>query len=181
MTTTSTVTMRETLTLSREDMLSAWLVYNEAFAELETLSATRHLFNWPEFEWCAKDHRILKYMPTNADRRVVGIGALTNYLDAWPTISAPFFKRHWPQLYEEHRIWYVGFVAAAKRSGVFPDFLRAMTNGRKNDLFIMDFCAYNELERHMPEVSKAVLLRNNPHVQMHRFDQQSWWAVAFHA
>lgn len=174
------VTVRTAATLDLVQITQAWLVYNDAFRDLASVAATRHLLTWDEFVAVMQDGRVMKFCATENEKvQLVGLATLTNELQAWPTISPPFFARYWPSLYAQRRIWYVGFVGVQPQRHAFAQLLEAMIAERTNDLFVMDFCAYNEQQRHLPEASLSILRRINDTVQMRRFDQQSWWAVGW--
>jgi hypothetical protein len=174
---TDEVTVRVTTQLDFVQTAAAWLVYNDSFRQIAKQAATRHLLTWDEFDSVMRDPRVLKYCATEHERgQLIGLGTLTNVLEAWPTISPPFFEACWPEFYRHNRIWYVGFIGVLPQYHAFGPFLAAMTEGRKADKFVMDFCAYNE-NRGLPQGSHAWLRRQDPAAQMHNFEQQSWWMV----
>lgn len=161
-----------TLTITEYDELDdkvgaeAWTVYEETFAEINELAAQRHLMNIGEFYDVAHDKRVRKFIATNVTG-IVGISTITNDLRAWPLISPPYFRKHWPEHYEREAIWYIGVVGVHPRvfgSHVFSALIEAMSPlvFESDGLAVMDFCGHNEDVRAMPHVTKLLLKRIHP-------------------
>jgi hypothetical protein len=160
----------------------AWKLYLQVFEPLAPLAVNRHVMTEQEFFDCAEDRRIGKYLALNTDAEVIGVGVQTNRLHAWPLISPEYFEAHWPDLYREGKIWYVGFVGVRDGApGVFPRLLDAMSAPARDvrGMTFMDFCSYNENALNLPAVSERILRRIHPSMSLTCVDRQGFWGADF--
>lgn len=170
-------------TLGIKDSYRAWDMYVATFAGIDELAIQRHLMTFDEFEQAVMDERIDKYV-ARADGEIVGLGMQTNDLEAWSLVSPRVFARRWPDLYEAHRIWYVGFVGVApgwQGSTLFRDLIVAMAEPavKADGMSVMDFCAHNVDERQLPRASQALLRRVYPDARGALLDRQEFWGFRF--
>ncbi|WP_436530021.1 hypothetical protein [Actinoplanes sp. HUAS TT8] len=162
----------------------AWGFYRDTFAELAVLAVNRHVLHQHEFDELMGDARAEKYVALDPDGDVVGLAAMTTELSAVSLISPEYFEHHWPELYAQHRIFYVLFVGAARGSrgaGVFVELLRALYQpiGAVNGKVFVDICTYNEDRHQMPRLIGVILSRVSGKAVPTRLDAQSFWLYEF--
>lgn len=171
------------MSFNTDDYRDAWVLYVEAFREINALAIQRHLMREEEFSDCCNDLAIEKHVVRTDAGRMVGLGMLTNRLDSWPLVSPAAFELRWPVLYRARKIWYVGFVATAPdhRSGdAFRMILEQMTDGRRDGtMFVMDFCAYNEDQNHIVRGVTRTLERSGMTPAARLLDTQRFWGITF--
>lgn len=177
------VTVEPLLVLDDETVREeCYEMYAEVFAEVNALAAQRHLLTHTEFSDVAWDSRITKLLARDREERLVGVACVTNVLEAWPLLSAPFYARHFPDHYARNAIWYVGFVGVRPRKPhVFRDLvadLYAIVSSN-DGLVGMDFCTFNEESRNLPNATRAILTRWNEQTEMLRMDTQTTWVYRF--
>ncbi|MEU8239844.1 hypothetical protein AB0C07_16495 [Actinoplanes missouriensis] len=162
----------------------AWDFYQDTFADLAVLAVNRHLMYRGEFDALMADKRADKYVAVDADGGIVGMGVMTNELDAVSLISADYFEYHWPDLFEQRRLFYVVFVGAkagARGTGVFISLLRSMYGaiGAVDGKVFVDICAFNEERNSLPRMISMILGRVAGRAQPTRLDSQSFWMYEF--
>lgn len=161
-----------------------WQMYYSTFAEINESAAQRHMMTWEEFADTAVDRRIEKYVVTAGpgDGTPIGLGVQTTDLDAWPLISPEYFRHRWPKLYDENKIWYVGFVGVTgHHPGVFADLIVRMSapTVAAGGVSVMDYCTTN-VERGLPRAAHRILERgHDQQVITGRIDAQEFWAYDF--
>jgi hypothetical protein len=164
---------------------AAWSLYQDAFEELNTLAAQRHLMYRSEFDEVMRDPRIDKYLALEEDGSLSGIACYTNNLDAIPLIAPQYFERHWPEHYAGRRIWYIVFVAVsphAQGREAFAQMVEQMylVAATQNGLVGLDICTYNDEVRHMSRIFRLMVGRLcNNNMRFNRIDQQSFWLYEF--
>ncbi len=141
---------------------AAWTFYRETFAEINTLAAQRHLMRHDEFTEVMTDGRITKYVLSEENDALLGLGTSTNDLSAWPLISPAYFERMYPEQYAAGKLWYIGFIGV--RDGVrggFAAMLEAMSAPQRRvaGVALMDYCAFNFGERDVHSISLRLLER----------------------
>ena len=174
------IQLRPAPTLPQVDQ--AWALYNDVFAEVNTLAAQRHLMTAEEFTTVYHDPRILKFYVHDQAGDLTGMSVLTQDLDAWPLISPPFFARRWPHHYTRKAIWYVGFVGIATHQlHGFRELVRNMYAhvSSNNGIAVMDFCTYNLTRRRLPAITLKLLAGLNPAAGMQTADTQSFVVYDF--
>lgn len=104
-----------------DQMHEAWKLYQEAFAELNTMTVQNHLMEFSEFLKYCNDHHIRKYLAYEDDA-LIGMSMMTCRLKSWPLISWQYFATHYPELFERDAVWYIGFVATDRKTSnaTFP-------------------------------------------------------------
>lgn len=156
--------------------------YTRAFTDVDTLAAQRHLMNGTEFRDVMYDPRIIKHVARTPTGNVIGHSVITNNLDAWPLISPRYFERHWPDLYREERIFYVGYVCTDEDAPhhLFRDLIADMAEPvfKVNGMAVMDFCTHN-IVRRVPQVAARILSRLNPVTTTALLDRQEFYAWRF--
>ncbi|MEU4692718.1 hypothetical protein [Actinoplanes sp. NPDC023714] len=162
----------------------AWEFYQDTFADLAVLAVNRHLMYRHEFDELMADKRADKYVAVDGDGAIVGLGVMTNELEAVSLISAEYFEYHWPDLYEQRRLFYVVFVGAkagARGTGVFISLLRAMYGaiGKVDGKVFVDICSFNEERNALPRMISMILGRVAGQAQPTRLDAQSFWMYEF--
>lgn len=162
----------------------AWEWYQDTFADLAILAVNRHLMFRDEFAELMADKRADKYVAIDADGGIVGMGVMTNQLEAVALISPDYFEYHWPDLCEQGRLFYVVFVGArpgARGAGVFVSLLRKMyeTIGAVDGKVFVDICSYNEERHALPRMISMILGRVAGRAQPTRLDAQSFWMYEF--
>lgn len=182
MTTTATPpTTIDTLTsLGLAFQASAWEMYADAFADVDTLAAQRHLMYPDEFRSVMTDIRVRKYVALRGSE-MVGMSVMTNDLAAWPLVSPRYFARRWPEHYARRAIFYIGFICAVGNGLLYRDLITAMYPPviEADGIAVMDFCAHNIDTHRMPQRTHALLRRVNPAAQSGAIDAQTFWAVRF--
>ena len=162
----------------------AWDFYSDCFNDLRVLAVNRHLMYRHEFEGVMADKRIGKYVALDDDDTVVGMGTLTNDLEAVPLISADYFRYHWPELYEQRRLYYCLFAGSAlgqRGRGVFVALQKAMYApiGEVKGNVFFDICSFNEERHQLPRMIAMILSRAAGRTQPTRLDAQSFWMYEF--
>ena len=167
-----------------ELMEQAWDFYRETFDELRYLAVNRHLLYRDEFEDLMTDKRAVKYLALHDDGGVVGLAAMTTELDAVSLISPDYFRHHWPDLYDQSRLFYVlfvGAVAGARGAGVFVGLLREMVQPilDVDGKVFVDISTFNEERHRLPRMIGVILGRVGRRTESTRIDSQSFWMYEF--
>jgi hypothetical protein len=163
---------------------AVWTLYQDAFQELNTMAAQRHLMTKSEFDEVMLDNRIDKYLALDDDGTLCGVATYTNDLDAVPLISPPYFERHWPEQYAAKKIWYIGFVAVSPHAqgreafGLLVEQMYLVASAQ-NGMVGLDICTYNEDQRRMSRVFRLMVSRLSDNMQFNRIDTQSYWLYDF--
>ncbi|MEV0897417.1 hypothetical protein [Actinoplanes sp. NPDC049802] len=168
------------------DMLEeAWDFYSNCFNDLRILAVNRHLMYRHEFDEVMADRRIAKHVALD-DEGIAGMGTLTNDLESIPLISADYFRYHWPELYEQRRLFYCLFAGSAlggRGRGVFVALQRQMCASieEADGKVFFDICSYNEERNQLPRMIALVLSRaaSCGRAQPTRLDAQSFWMYEF--
>ena len=161
----------------------AWEFYRETFDELRVLAANRHLFYRHEFDELMADKRNDKFVVQDAEG-ITGLAVMTTDLHAVPLISPDFFRHHYPQLYDQNRLFYVHFVGVrqgGRGRGVFIKLLREMYRpiAEADGRVFVDVCTYNEEVHQLPAMIQKVLHRISGNAVPTRVDSQSFWMYEF--
>lgn len=175
-----TIVVRRDLFPDDEQTAEAYKLYVELFTPINELAAQRHLMTWREFRDVMSDGRIMKYLAYADDAmpyKLVGMSVMTNDLDAWPLISPPYFRRHFPELYEARQIWYVGFVGAA-RPHVFSRLVAEMYPATSAGIVCMDFCSLRQQDG-LHDTTALMLTRLAGKTWQHRLDDQATFAYRY--
>ena len=173
--------------VTHDDFLEpAWRLYDDAFRELNALAVQRHLMYRSEFDEVMRDARVQKYLCLDDDGTLVGLSTYTNNLSAMPLIAPEYFQRRWPDLFQQHKIWYCGFVAVlpgGREKRAFADLVEAMylVAANQNGIIGLDFCGFNDERRNMSRVIRLMLNRLSGGVKAECMDQQSYWLYQFPA
>jgi hypothetical protein len=163
-----------------------WGLYQRSFEELRAAAVQRHLMTHSEFRAVMTDDRVDKFVVTDDAGRVGAMATMTNELDAVPLIAPEYFAARWPLLYDEKRVWYVGFVA------VDPDHQNAHAMagligrmcaevGRGSGVICVDICRYREAASRLSEVIERQANRFTPGVTRVELDAQLYWGYEFPA
>lgn len=159
----------------------AWEWYQTTFEEINRLAVQRHMANSEEWSEMRDDTALLKFLAFNGDE-LVGVGVMTNDLYAWGLISPQYFEYHFPNMYNEDRIWYCGFVGASDGNGeAFSQLVTEMHGVIKsnNGMVCIDYCAVNVAIRRMPERVDMMLRRLDPLTQSWKLDTHEFWLYTF--
>ena len=110
---------------------------------------------------------------------MAALATFTNQLDAMPLISPDFFAHRWPQLYEDHRIWYIGFFLVDpehRSSGIFERVIAHMWRQvvESRGIALLDIARRNE-QIGLPDGIHRVLQSLTPGMQATRLDEQTYW------
>ncbi|HET6531056.1 MAG TPA: hypothetical protein VFH03_10655 [Actinoplanes sp.] len=153
---------------------------------MRSLAVQRHLMYQSEFDEVMRDERVDKYLCYDDDGTLCGLSTYTNNLWAMPLIAPEYFERRWPELYDQRKIWYCGFVAVgstARSTRAFAELVEAMylTAANQNGIIALDFCQFNDDERHMSRVIRLMLQRLSGGVKAECMDRQAFWVYEFPA
>lgn len=165
-----------------EELEEAWQLYANAFATMNRNAVQRHLMNQIEFGEICADTRINKIRVFDDDRELVGITAVTTHLEAVTLIEPGFFAEAWPDHYALNKIWYVEFMAARRNSlHAYRNMVLTMHReiSGKGGISVMDFCDYNTVVRHLPQITDTLLGRVDPKTRGGRIDAESYYAWRF--
>ncbi|MEV4282416.1 hypothetical protein [Actinoplanes xinjiangensis] len=173
--------------LPAELLDESWDFYQDCFSDLQYLAVNRHLMYRSEFDEVMADRRIGKYVALDdEDGAVIGMGTLTNDLESIPLISAEYFRYHFPEMYEQRRLFYCLFAGSAlghRGQGVFVALQRAMYApiGDVDGKVFFDICSYNEERHQLPRMIAVILSRaaEAGRAQPTRLDAQSFWMYEF--
>ena len=166
-----------------DDVETAWRLYEEAFRGLNELAVQRHLMYRSEFEDVMADARVLKYFCYDDAGVLYGLSTCTNQLESMPLLSPEYFKRRWPTLFEQRKIYYCGFLAVercARGTVAFSELIEAMylTASSGDGMIGMDVCRHNG-DRRMAKVIETMLHRLSGGTRAECMDQQSYWMYEF--
>jgi hypothetical protein len=158
---------------------ATWRLYNRALEELRRTAVQRHVMHRDEFDHVMADERVWKYRGVTSTGEISALATFTNDLDSMPLISPDYFAHHWPQLYKEHRIWYIGFFVIDpkhRRSGIFERVIAHMWQQvvHSRGIALLDIARRNE-EVGLPDGIQRVLLSLSPGMQATRLDEQTYW------
>ncbi|MBL8929491.1 MAG: hypothetical protein JNL54_05160 [Kineosporiaceae bacterium] len=170
------------LSLAPDAIDALWPTYRDAFDDLQTQAAQRHLMTRSEFDQLMTDERVDKIVIR--DRRLDRVAALsimTNHFDAVPLVSAEYFRARWPREFEDGRVWYVGFVAippAYQGSRAIGSIIRHVVEqgGSRGGVFAVDICDHNAEVHRLPEAIARLGRAFHPGVRSTRLDAQVYWA-----
>ncbi len=175
--------MTVSLSLTGETTEELWSLYRRAFDSLRTRAAQRHIMSRAEFDEQMSDERIDKIVVRDRtyDLRPACLSLMTNQLDAVSLVSADFYRKRWPEQYQDGRVWYVSFVAVAPEyqgTGVMATLIEHVCDvgGRLGGVFALDICDYNERSFGLPAEITRVGRQFNPGVEQKRLDAQVYWA-----
>jgi hypothetical protein len=180
--------------VSADQAEAVWSLYNDSFKELRATAVQRHVLIREEFDQIMTDRRVDKYLAlrpategsTGVPAEIGALATLTNELEAMPLISPDYFRHRWPQLFEENRIWYIGFVAVHPRyrgTGLFDqvvgELYRTVLGKGPNAVAALDVCGRNE-EYHLPQAIHRILANMRlSRVRSDRMDAQAYWCYEF--
>jgi hypothetical protein len=160
---------------------SAWALYSKAFNELRTEAVQRHVMYRDEFDQLMADERVLKFRPVDdtAPGHVPALATFTNDLTAVPLISPHYFAHRWPELFDQHRIWYNPFFAIApeqRSSGIFEQVITAMWERvlDSDGIAALDICRRNDLIGLSAAIT-GVLRSVTPGTRATAIDEQTYW------
>ncbi|MBF6274373.1 hypothetical protein A5780_18225 [Nocardia sp. 852002-20019_SCH5090214] len=159
----------------------AWTFYRETFTEINAMAAQRHLMRRDEFIDVMGDERIVKYLLTDDDNTIVGLGVSTNDLEAWPLISPAYFRRIYPAHFAARTLWYIGFIGVRPDlRGGFAAMLEAMSAPQRDagGIALMDYCAFNVDEKAVLASSLRILGRYSE-PRLRTLDTQTFVAYEF--
>ncbi|NUT37774.1 MAG: hypothetical protein HOV79_32415 [Hamadaea sp.] len=159
----------------------AWRMYEAAFAPLRTRAMQRHAMNREEFDQVMADKRVEKHLALDPrDDAIVALATFTNVLDAMPLISPEYFATRWPDLYERHRVWYLGFFAIEaehRHSGIFEAVIGQMWAPIQagGGVAALDIPMIN-VERGLADAITRTLRDLTPDMVAEQVDAQTYWA-----
>lgn len=164
----------------------AWTFYEEAFGELRTQAALRQVLYRDEFEALMGNAAVDKYVCRDTAGDVIGLAVMTTDLDTVGMISPEYFAHRWPELYAEHRIFYVEFVTARQGvagTGAYIRLIRQIveTVTAAGGIAVADVCSHNEDQYRMPEMFALAARRVTSEAHERRLDTQSFWLYEFPA
>jgi hypothetical protein len=176
------ITCDETLIV--DEIHAAWEMYVEAFREISTQAVQAHTMDWEAFVAACADRAVQKWRTFDDAGLLTGLAVVTNDLAAWPLVSPEYFKREYPQLYAQDRIWYVGFVCV-RQDGALTDArtFSALVNGMKQQvrdargLAVMDFCSVN-VDRGLVRATARIAGPGVPHRLLDAQEFHTWdWSA----
>lgn len=157
-------------------------LFADVFADIDQLAAQRHMLTAEEFAVVAADSRVEKLLAYNPAGELVGIGAVTNVLEAHPLVSPRFYARMFPEQYARGALWYVMFVGVRPRElhifRAIVEQLYAFTTSN-NGVAMMDFCTFNDDMRGLPQATESILKRWDPGTLRMKLDSQTTWGFRF--
>lgn len=177
-------------TIPGPDLKRCWEWYAETFEDINRRAVLAHLMPEQEFTDCCLDDRIQKWLVLDDAGSILGMSMITNDLAAQHLIAPAYFAHHHPEQYAAGAVWYILFVGSTRRNDrigqqaapreVFPDLVAAMQPQivDSQGFAVIDFCAWNEDVRRLPDATQLYLERLNPAAKRRRLDGQSFWAFA---
>ena len=167
--------------VSRSVRRSAWTTYVAAMEPLRALAIQRHLMTRAEFDEVMDDLRVTKYLATDADGSVVGVGTMTNQIESMPLVEPQFFASRWPEHWASGRCYYIGFVAVhpdQQHTELFTEMIQLMsyTASLTGGVAVLDVCQHHVDQHELPLSVGRITQSVVPHVQIQQVDAQSYWA-----
>ena len=161
-------------------MKHLWELYCDTFTPLAIEAIQRHVMFWDEFVSLIGDPNVTKYLAED-EHGLAALALLTTDLTAVPLVSPDYFQHHWPELYDDRRIFYVPFVCVRQQpkapTSTFAQLITDMSRpvAESRGIAVMDYCTAN-VERGLPKVSRAIISRaHGRDVPVTMADQQSFW------
>lgn len=158
-------------------VVGSWLLYCEAFADVNSRAAQRHLMTREEFSDVMSDTRISKYVARRGGK-LVGLAVMTSDLEAWPLVAKEFYEARYPG----RALFYIGFVAAGTGElAAFPMLIAKMYEEviERDGVALMDFCDDNIKTLNIIDKVSTLLRRINPRAQGGEIDRQVFGAWDF--
>jgi hypothetical protein len=155
--------------------------YERMFDELRTQAIQRHLMTQPEFSDVASDERVTKVIVRDGED-IAGLATVGNDLGAFPLIEPAYFRARWPEEYEQHRIFYVGFIGTVpelRGTGVVQQLFETVTDPMiaANGIGFADYCTVRA--ETMPRATALVMRRLRRRVQVSFADSQEYYLYDF--
>ena len=163
------------------DRDGAWATYLAAFEPLRSIALQRHLMTRTEFDQVCDDVRVTKFLAVGVDGQVVGMGTMTNQIEAMPLVEPAYFAHRWPAHWAAGRCYYIGFVAshpARHGSALFTELVQVMsyTASMTGGVTVLDVCSHH-VERHaLPQSIGRITASVVTEVAVEQVDAQIYWA-----
>jgi ribosomal protein S18 acetylase RimI-like enzyme len=162
----------------------AWKLYREAFDPLRQTAVQRHVMYDNEFDAVMADVRVDKYLISDEEGTLQGLGTITNKMESMPLVSPEYFATRYPERFAEGRVYYIGFVGVhpnAHGSGIFGELVKAMTSmvAACDGIAVLDVCRHNQTKLHLPRMISILASSWAPHVEMVDLDAQTYIGYDF--
>lgn len=177
--------MRVSVQTSVDELVEKQLVeiYHAAFEPLEVLSPARQSFTDDELLVQLRSDKVLKFIGLDRNGVPCAMALLATDLTEVPWISPRYFAHHYPQWYEQGRLYYVSVIMVApdqRHSGAWVmALIRELTRIVVADgaLVAFDFCHANVEGGGIPEAIDAVVRRMCDRVEWTDLDTQYYQAI----
>ncbi len=104
---------------SQKEKEKLWKLYYETYAIINEESPCKQSYDRNEFLEVLDDPEVIKFILINRED-LAGLALITNNLQKVSWISEPYFQKHFPDYYNNRRIYYIkAFVIAAPYQGHF--------------------------------------------------------------
>ena len=176
--------MRRDMEITRETQVDIeledkfWLLYNTAIADLKAASPCRQYMHESSFRKEMSDERILKFVLWEDDI-AVAMALVAVDLTAIDWISPEFFKKKYPDHYEQYTIFYFGalIVDPARQGLHYSEILLAELINfvvRNNGVAAFDCYSKNSdwLPSHIEQMGDKVAA-----VELSELDYQAYYAI----
>jgi len=157
-----------------------WTIYNESFKKLNSLSPCKQSFDKKEFMEALKKETVFKFTPFY-EKKIIGIGLITNEFSNLPWISKEYFKEKFYELFIQKKIFYFMGIAISKehrRLGYSKLILREMFN-YISDKESGDSCTligFDHSKKHNPFIPKLTKFINKK-LKKHKIESQEYYTL----
>ncbi|MET7394232.1 hypothetical protein ABZS66_12130 [Dactylosporangium sp. NPDC005572] len=166
--------------LSGEEAETAWALYEQRFAALNTRAVQRHLMTRAEFHYVCQDGNVEKWRVFDDHDQLVGLATYTNVLESMPLVSPAYFAARYPEQYAAGQVWYCGFVCIANEadSTTFLELITRMYRqaAAHGGVISLDFCRCNDDLARLVKVALTRLAGGpDSGFEAVRADTQTYW------
>lgn len=163
------------------DRDGAWATYLAAFEPLRSIALQRHLMTRAEFDEVCEDVRVTKYLAVDTEDAVVGLGTMTNQIQAMPLVEPAYFAHRWPEHWAAGRCYYIGFVAShpeKQGTALFTELIQLMsyTAALTGGVAVLDICRHHVDQHALPQSIGRITSAVVPGLRVEQVDAQTYWA-----
>ncbi len=163
------------------DRDGAWATYLAAFEPLRSIALQRHLMTRAEFDEVCDDVRVVKYLAVQDGEGVVGMGTMTNRIEAMPLVEPAYFAHRWPEHWAAGRCYYIGFVAShpdRHGSALFTELVQVMSYmaSLTGGVTVLDVCSHHVEQHALPQSIERITASVVTEVALEQVDAQTYWA-----
>jgi hypothetical protein len=161
-----------------------WDMYQESFAPLATLAATKQTMSEDEFRALMVDETVLKFVGWDRNGDPAAVMIVATDLSAVSWINREYFETRWPEHAERGAIYYT-MAALVRPTARGSLWFRAVLlelikfSAVNRGVTALDCCRHNVENVQIPRIAK-VLSASVADLEYHELDTQTYFAYEFH-